>query len=770
MTMFCGRSLKRIILFISFSILLSQSYAFGNILDDWKDSSAYKPNPILFLHGFALGSADSWNFTKAELSIYFDDYSNSLTFLEAINFDDSNGSIDTYDPGKTNPQGNNKGWADKVEDKVNELLGLDKYGSLSLNKLHLVCHSMGGLAAREYITNYKYPNSKDYVDKLITIATPHVGSPFANIKKIENATTGIHKYIWDFPKGERGIVGLGAEMTTGVLQLLKDKIHLDPEGEDIKDMTVGSFFLTTLNARNQPSGFKNYAIYGEVWHFLNTLFGAYYPNEEWICGDGIVPRDSQVGIDIMTNFPDTTPQRVWFFDNTIKIPADHFSELEYKDIPQVILKFLDSSAPEFSITSPASGIEIHENSIHLQGIVYKEYLPADTQLIINMIREDDASTFPTQTFLLKPSDLWIPNNPDSPVAEFDEQIIFSGSGTYRISCQLKNPAGQVSDIKELTVNVRIFEDAYVFVHCHNPEGKEIASIQGVDIKSVSIYDGDTRIGYGAQCHYTPLPIPTGTRTIKAKFNGMTKEQVITIKPKETKVIIFTFNRVSRHDEIKAALDAQGTETFEVWGPYEGDCGRAPWKCINNAGWHNFATVWGGVSDYNPGVWRATVNTSLSSSQFHMDINFIAFEGLAAQCMVQLTNWDFGCEVENLIPATTDFNSWFVQGFWGGPDSSRLSIILLKEHKLDRNAIKVKLPDYSSTSQYFIGTILANKTYNSVGGRCYQWPWWHTIFGNVIAIASTYYAETYYYHPMTLDLIFNDWKFSSVPYDLTGSGR
>ncbi|MDP2936866.1 MAG: hypothetical protein Q8O86_10295 [Dehalococcoidia bacterium] len=87
--------------------------------------------------------------------------------------------------------------------------------------------------------------------------------------------------------------------------------------------------------------------------------------------------------------------------------------------------------------------------------------------------------------------------------------------------------------------------AYIIIHVHNPEGVEIASIQGVDPGSVQIYDGDTLISYGtnnATTHNEPMGILPGAHTIKAVFNGMTKEQTITLSANDTKVVTFTFDR------------------------------------------------------------------------------------------------------------------------------------------------------------------------------------------------------------------------------------
>jgi hypothetical protein len=66
------------------------------------------------------------------------------------------------------------------------------------------------------------------------------------------------------------------------------------------------------------------------------------------------------------------------------------------------------------------------------------------------------------------------------------------------------------------------QTSYIIVHALNPEGIDIASIQGMGQYSVEIYDSDNLIGYGAynaESHNRPIPIPAGTHTIKVEFNG-----------------------------------------------------------------------------------------------------------------------------------------------------------------------------------------------------------------------------------------------------------
>ncbi|MDQ1354340.1 MAG: hypothetical protein QG657_4649, partial [Acidobacteriota bacterium] len=89
------------------------------------------------------------------------------------------------------------------------------------------------------------------------------------------------------------------------------------------------------------------------------------------------------------------------------------------------------------------------------------------------------------------------------------------------------------------------QKSYIIVHTHNPEGIEIASIEGMPTNCVQVYDNDNLIAYGAkdaETHNQATAISSGVHTIKVKFNGMTKEQVLTLKANEKKSLTFTFDR------------------------------------------------------------------------------------------------------------------------------------------------------------------------------------------------------------------------------------
>src|SRR3989338_1565264 len=89
------------------------------------------------------------------------------------------------------------------------------------------------------------------------------------------------------------------------------------------------------------------------------------------------------------------------------------------------------------------------------------------------------------------------------------------------------------------------QDAYIIVHALNPEGIEIASIDGVSRNSVEIYDGNSFLGYSAYDQWThnqPIAIIPCAHTIRAVFNGITLEKNIYLQPAETKEAVFIFRR------------------------------------------------------------------------------------------------------------------------------------------------------------------------------------------------------------------------------------
>ncbi len=415
-------------LFIFGLTLLFSKTCSAGILDKWDDPRAYKPKPVLFLHGISSSSA-VWETTISKLSGLFSQYQLVGAFLETIDFPDKSGSIDTCPNGKD-------GWADNLKKKIGELLSNNKYGSYT-NKLNLVSYSMGGLSAREFLTNPKYPSKT--TDKLILIGVPNLGSPVAATNKNIITTYKFGSII--NPQFVIISFAFRNNIDSFVKVFWSPGIELS---EGIRDMLPKSDFLKTLNNRSRPSDTQYYGIYGIIGHLLNVFYFRNYYG-----GDGVISRNSQLGID-----------RITFAQDPIKITAFHTNEVALStagDNP--ILKFLDSTVPEFKITSAVTSNEISGNYLQIKGTVNKDYLPASSQLTINITKKGDVSASgntPTSfacSGSLRPSDLWIPKAQDSPVAEFDEKIELSEPGIYEITLKIINPAGISSSPQIIQIEI-----------------------------------------------------------------------------------------------------------------------------------------------------------------------------------------------------------------------------------------------------------------------------------------------------------------------------
>ncbi|MFH0791584.1 MAG: hypothetical protein V2A64_08150 [Candidatus Omnitrophota bacterium] len=474
--------------FYLFSFAYAEIINYGKPVDKrWKEDrakEAYRPYPVVFSHGFGAGGPrETWVERDKQkesekpkldekLEPYFRNYYYgnvvSLTqepikalqysrfpYLELVSYIDfskkersqlidRNSSIDTYKmedyyvfnyerhPG-------DPGWADKLNaavEKVRENY-TDRNGSPL--KINLVCHSMGGLTAREYLTKPKYGDAPDKVSKVIMTGVPNLGSSLATLSRglVTAQAVGwfVPYYGW-----------LSSLVIGGIDAGVEMRGKIDADGDAARDMDpsiLGSGFLKDLNHRPQPPNVDYFVICG---------IRQFFRSEE---GDGVVTKKSQFGTEVLK------------LKGAVEINASHgtesleISRLEALGIDRAgnakpLLKFIDSTKPELKITSPAPDktTEIHENTINIKGTVSKEYLPADSILKIEVIRQEDGkSEAPIEGKLLYPSDLWVPSDSDSVVAEFDEPITFSQSGTYKISCQVKNPAGLSSDIKQVQVKV-----------------------------------------------------------------------------------------------------------------------------------------------------------------------------------------------------------------------------------------------------------------------------------------------------------------------------
>ena len=141
-------------------------------------------------------------------------------------------------------------------------------------RIDLVCHSMGGLVARDVLTRDAHYGGDALgrdefprVDRLILVATPNTGAPIAWVRAPNDLI-------------ERTIAWRQADAPVGAIFDLSS----DGDGQAGIDLRPGSTFLTELNARPAPTGLHVTAIVAQA-------VGAAPDDAEDATGNGAPPSD-----------------------------------------------------------------------------------------------------------------------------------------------------------------------------------------------------------------------------------------------------------------------------------------------------------------------------------------------------------------------------------------------------------------------------------------------------------------------------------------------
>ncbi len=312
----------------------------------------YKPYPILFVHGYRAGSG-SWGVKPDEIrsdTIYKENIEPgspfdrllplmqpyawawyewekeqgiepptytpdtvgvevpvkkrfpNKCFLEVVNMDDNEGSVDE---GEYNSPVYHS-WAEELYARVKGVLK-EYYGECWADntnaKIILIGHSTGGLAIREMLR--VYPDIREHVAQVITVDTPHQGSPWAThgekelfvilfyyispwlpyVNLMDNLPIDIENI--QIKTIEQGLmivfeIGLDAATTTTIVAELLGELGFwffsvyTPVGEDLARPILGQGeFLQTLNSSPLPPIEKGYTCI--VSHrFLDAWLPSFY--------------------------------------------------------------------------------------------------------------------------------------------------------------------------------------------------------------------------------------------------------------------------------------------------------------------------------------------------------------------------------------------------------------------------------------------------------------------------------------------------------------
>lgn len=126
--------------------------------------------------------------------------------------------------------------------------------SRGTTRVDLVCHSMGGLIARDVLTrptlyagNARAQERRPEVERLILLGTPNLGSHWARARSVAEGREILLRWSQEPAELHRLLGGL-----------------VDGDGEAGDDLLPGSAFLTDLNARPLPQGVAITAVVGRL--------------------------------------------------------------------------------------------------------------------------------------------------------------------------------------------------------------------------------------------------------------------------------------------------------------------------------------------------------------------------------------------------------------------------------------------------------------------------------------------------------------------------
>lgn len=125
-----------------------------------------------------------------------------------------------------------------------------------ITELDLVCHSMGGLVARELLSRDQYETMGVRVGTMITLGTPHHGSPWAPLRSVAEMREQVQRWAESDDLNPRRLLGF----------------YNDGDGQAGVDLMPGSAFFEQLVEREFPASIRVVCVVGRT-DTPNTLAG-----------------------------------------------------------------------------------------------------------------------------------------------------------------------------------------------------------------------------------------------------------------------------------------------------------------------------------------------------------------------------------------------------------------------------------------------------------------------------------------------------------------
>jgi uncharacterized repeat protein (TIGR01451 family) len=382
----------------------------------WQEEGRYRPDPVLFLHGIC-SQPSVWNIAVGELDDHYN-YDPDKIYLKRVDFDPKCGSVDG--PG---------GWADQVRDSVNSMLDVFKPYP---NQVILVGHSQGGLAAREYATNSdRYGDSYLKVSQIVTMVSPHLGSPLADWAEEYYSAHGVKRFL-------RTVRTVGMEDRFFFLMMVLDRCQKvgQPCLEDLRSNCSQNPFLQTLSSRNQHEDAIRYsAIWtGPTYNVMPDRIALPGPD------DGIVPAFSQITVH---DSPNECQSYGNWTGGKMVVPGLHMGYPTQMSVIAALKKLIDT-LPRLRIVAPDPNEQCGSQPCSLKIELLGEYLPATTQLHVTITEASTNNTVFDLDTCFGPHPGWNQTDNDHLRGYYADSIpalCNATAGKYVIRAESINPGG-----------------------------------------------------------------------------------------------------------------------------------------------------------------------------------------------------------------------------------------------------------------------------------------------------------------------------------------
>jgi len=188
-------------------------------------------------------------------SLFFDYFKTLITILQSNGYqENSDLFVFPYDW-----RLDNRLTAGQLKQKIDQVLVVT-----GASRVNLIAHSMGGLAAKQYIAN----NPQSKINKLVFIGTPHLGAPSAMKTLLFGDNLGI-QFVFSF-LNEREIKKIARNMAS-IYQLLPSETYVNRIGGYFYDLIQQKIFNYAETAGFLADKGLNAALLSDAAAFHNQL-------------------------------------------------------------------------------------------------------------------------------------------------------------------------------------------------------------------------------------------------------------------------------------------------------------------------------------------------------------------------------------------------------------------------------------------------------------------------------------------------------------------